>query len=113
MKLSVGVSGDVDRLLISRRVPCTTRSSFLDASLDTSSPVSRWLRESFPVPTVAHKRGPPHRVFRRTRPATSGRCWSQQQVEAAGIEPATRNSSTKASTCVVDCLISLLYSPVH
>src|SRR5262249_821553 len=33
-------------------------------------------------------------------------------MEAAGIEPASRNRSTKASTCVVDCLISLPHSPV-
>ena len=35
-----------------------------------------------------------------------------KKVEAAGIEPASRNRSTKASTCVVDCLISLPDSPV-
>ncbi len=33
-------------------------------------------------------------------------------VEAAGIEPASRNRSTKASTCVVDCLILLPRAPV-
>jgi integrase/recombinase XerD len=34
------------------------------------------------------------------------------KVEAAGIEPASRNRSTNASTCVVDCLFSTPAAPV-
>jgi len=33
------------------------------------------------------------------------------RLEAAGIEPASRDRSAKASTCVVGCLISLMRSP--
>ncbi len=33
-------------------------------------------------------------------------------MEAAGIEPASRNHSIKASTCIVDCLIFALTTPV-
>ena len=57
---------------------------------------------------------PAVRRLRKSRsPSTlSPKGFFLKKVEAAGIEPASRNRSTKASTCVVDCLISLLDSPV-
>src|SRR6476646_8086309 len=60
------------------------------------SSVSRRPRESPPVPSVVHENGLSRRVFRRTRQATSGRCWSQQQVEAAGIETADLENTSRA-----------------
>ena len=46
------------------------------------------------------------------RVCDSVRYCTKLKVEAAGIEPASRNISTQASTCVVDCLISPPRAPV-
>ncbi len=56
--------------------------------------------------TAAHLLPTRSAVFLTLLPLTS------YKVEAAGIEPASRNRFTPASTCVVDCLISPPRAPV-